>query len=101
MRRRRATLSEGGWRVRSSPGTTRSLLLSKGIGRLSRLISEEPGTLPVRGRSILNQKGDTQEDANKAIQIRAPEKVVEDPPPEPAYPRYRVEPGKRASLGTI
>jgi hypothetical protein len=49
----------------------------------------------------LNQKGDTQEDANKAIQIRAPEKVVEDPPPEPAYPRYRVEPGKRASLGTI
>jgi hypothetical protein len=50
----------------------------------------------------LNQKGDTQEHANKTIRTRAPEQVVVvDPPPEPDYPRYRVEPGKRASLATI
>jgi PPK2 family polyphosphate:nucleotide phosphotransferase len=31
-----------------------------------------------------------------------PEKtVVEDPPPEPDYPRYRVEPGKKMSLADI
>jgi PPK2 family polyphosphate:nucleotide phosphotransferase len=50
----------------------------------------------------LNQNGDTQEDASKAIQTRAPEKfVVEDPPPEPDYPRYRVHPRKRLSLAAI
>jgi PPK2 family polyphosphate:nucleotide phosphotransferase len=50
----------------------------------------------------LNQNGDTQEDASKAIQTRAPEKfVVEDPPPEPDYPRYRVQPRKRLSLAAI
>jgi PPK2 family polyphosphate:nucleotide phosphotransferase len=50
----------------------------------------------------LNQNGDAQEDASKAIQTKAPEKfVVEDPPPEPDYPRYRVEPGNRASLAAI
>jgi len=50
----------------------------------------------------LNQKGDTQKHANKTIRTRAPEQVVVvDPPPEPDYPRYRVEPGKRASLATI
>ena len=41
-------------------------------------------------------------DASKAIQSRKPEKVVvEDPPPEPDYPRHRVEPGGRASLAAI
>ena len=50
----------------------------------------------------MNQNGDTQEDASKAIQTRAPEKfVVEDPPPEPDYPRYRVQPRKRLSLAAI
>jgi polyphosphate kinase 2 (PPK2 family) len=50
----------------------------------------------------LNQNGDTQEDASKAIQTRAPEKfVLEDPPPEPDYPRYRIQPRKRLSLAAI
>jgi PPK2 family polyphosphate:nucleotide phosphotransferase len=50
----------------------------------------------------LQQNGETQEDASKAIQTKAPEKVVvEDPPPAPDYPSYRVEPGKRASLAAI
>ena len=50
----------------------------------------------------MNQNGDTQEDSSKAIQTWAPEKVVvEDPPPEPDYPRYRVQPGKRLSLAAI
>jgi PPK2 family polyphosphate:nucleotide phosphotransferase len=50
----------------------------------------------------LHQDGDAQRDASKAIQSRKPEKVVvEDPPPEPDYPRYRVEPGGRASLAAI
>jgi polyphosphate kinase 2 (PPK2 family) len=45
----------------------------------------------------LNQDGDAQGDASKAIQTREPEKVVvEDPPPD--YPRFRVEPGDRAFL---
>ena len=39
---------------------------------------------------------------DEATQTRAPEKVVvEDPPPDPDYPRYRVEPGKKASLSDI
>jgi polyphosphate kinase 2 (PPK2 family) len=47
----------------------------------------------------LNQGRDAQGGASKVIQ---PEKVVvEDPPPEPDYPRYRVEPGIRASLAAI
>jgi hypothetical protein len=50
----------------------------------------------------LHQDGDAQRDASKAIQSRKPENVVvEDPPPEPNYPRYRVEPGGRASLAAI
>jgi len=50
----------------------------------------------------LKQNGETQVDASKAIQTKAPEKVVvEDPPPAPDYPSYRVEPGKRASLAAI
>ena len=50
----------------------------------------------------MKQNGETQVDASKAIQTKAPEKVVvEDPPPAPDYPSYRVEPGKRASLAAI
>ncbi len=50
----------------------------------------------------MNREGDAQTGASKAIQTMAPEKVVvEDPPPEPDYPRYRVEPGNRASLAAI
>ena len=50
----------------------------------------------------MKQNGETQVDASKAIQTKAPEKVVvEDPPPAPDYPSYRVEPGKRASLAGI
>jgi len=50
----------------------------------------------------LNQYDDTHEDISRAIQTKAPEKVVvEDPPPEPDYPRYRVEPGNKASLAAI
>ncbi len=50
----------------------------------------------------MNQGGDAQGDASKAIQTRKPEKVVvEDPPPEPDYPRYRVEPRGRVSLAAI
>ncbi len=30
-----------------------------------------------------------------------PEEVVEDPPPEPDYPRYRAEPGAPISLSEI
>jgi hypothetical protein len=50
----------------------------------------------------VDQKGDTHEHTSKTIRTRAPEQVVvEDPPPEPDYPRYRVEPGKSASLATV
>jgi PPK2 family polyphosphate:nucleotide phosphotransferase len=50
----------------------------------------------------VDQKGDTQEHTDKTIRTRAPEQVVVvDPPPEPDYPRYRVEPGQRASLATV
>jgi hypothetical protein len=50
----------------------------------------------------LNPSSDAQEDASKAIHTRTPEKVVvEDPPPEPDYPRYRIEPGSRSSLAAI
>ena len=50
----------------------------------------------------MNQYDDTHEDISRAIQTKAPEKVVvEDPPPEPDYPRYRVEPGERVSLATV
>ncbi|HWS82190.1 MAG TPA: polyphosphate kinase 2 family protein [Rubrobacter sp.] len=50
----------------------------------------------------MDQKGDTRGHTDKTIRIRAPEQVVVvDPPPEPAYPRYRVEPGQRASLATV
>ena len=39
---------------------------------------------------------------DEAIRTRAPEKVVvEDPPPEPDYPSYRIEPGGRTSLAAI
>ncbi len=32
----------------------------------------------------------------------APERlVVDDPPPEPYYPRYRAEPGERLSLSDV
>jgi hypothetical protein len=45
----------------------------------------------------LNQDGNAQGGVSKAIK---PEKVVvEDPSPD--YPRYRVEPGNRASLAAI
>jgi len=47
----------------------------------------------------LNQNGEAQEDASKAFQTKAPEKVVVEDPPD--YPRYRVEPGKRLSLAAI
>jgi len=54
----------------------------------------------MRGRRILNQDGDAQGGASKAIQTREPEKVVvEDPLPD--YPRYRIEPGDRVSLAAI
>ena len=37
--------------------------------------------------------------ARNASRTAAPEKfVVEDPPPEPDYPRYRVEPGEAFAL---
>jgi len=37
-----------------------------------------------------------------AAKVMAPEKIVVDnPPPEPNYPRYRVEPGKRISLAAF
>jgi hypothetical protein len=50
----------------------------------------------------LNPSSDAQEDASKAIHTRTPEKVVvEDPPPEPDYPRYRIEPGSSTSLAAI
>ena len=50
----------------------------------------------------MKQNGETQVDASKAIQTKAPEKVVvEDLQPAPDYPSYRVEPGKRASLAAI
>jgi polyphosphate kinase 2 (PPK2 family) len=54
--------------------------------------------LPVHtGKEYFESGRDAQGDASKAIQIREPEKVVvEDPPPD--YPRFRVEPGDRASL---
>jgi len=55
------------------------------------------GYISEGGRSVLSQKGDTQEDASKA-QERV---VVEDLPPETDYPRYRVEPGERLSLAAI
>jgi hypothetical protein len=41
----------------------------------------------------LSKNGDRRDEAT---QTKAPEKVVEDPPPEPDYPRYRIEPGIRA-----
>jgi PPK2 family polyphosphate:nucleotide phosphotransferase len=48
----------------------------------------------------------TQQSAEKAtisiVEEMAPEKlVVEEPPPEPDYPRYRVQPGKPISLATL
>jgi hypothetical protein len=47
----------------------------------------------------LNKNDDRRDEAARP---GAPEQVVVvDPPPEPDYPRYRVEPGKRASLATI
>jgi PPK2 family polyphosphate:nucleotide phosphotransferase len=50
----------------------------------------------------LNPSSDAQEDASKAIHTRTPEKVVvEDPPPEPDYPRYRIEPVSSTSLAAI
>ena len=50
----------------------------------------------------MNPSSDAQEDASKAIHTRTPEKVVvEDPPPEPDYPRYRIEPGSSTSLAAI
>lgn len=42
------------------------------------------------------------EDAGTAERAAAPERfVVEDPPPEPDYPRYRVEPGEPFALSSI
>jgi PPK2 family polyphosphate:nucleotide phosphotransferase len=47
----------------------------------------------------LGKNGDEQE---RATRTRAPEKVVVDaPPPEPDYPRFRVEPGEGVSLAGI
>ena len=47
----------------------------------------------------MSQNGNPQDEA---VRTRAPERVVvEDPPPEPDYPRYRVEPGSMASLAAI
>jgi PPK2 family polyphosphate:nucleotide phosphotransferase len=50
----------------------------------------------------LSQNGNLQEVAKEPMRTTAPENVVvEDPPPEPAYPRYRVEPGMKVSLSDI
>jgi PPK2 family polyphosphate:nucleotide phosphotransferase len=48
----------------------------------------------------MSEKSGPQDDS--VARTAAPEKaVVENPPPEPDYPRYRVEPGKRVSLAEI
>jgi PPK2 family polyphosphate:nucleotide phosphotransferase len=64
-------------------------------------LSKEPGGFAghVRGRSTLNKDGDQRDGAT---QTSTPEKVVvENPPPEPDYPRYRIEPGISVSLAAI
>jgi polyphosphate kinase 2 (PPK2 family) len=50
--------------------------------------------------ALLSENSNPRNDA--LARTAAPEKkVVGDPPPEPDYPRYRVEPGKHASLADV
>ncbi|MDQ3864944.1 MAG: polyphosphate kinase 2 family protein [Actinomycetota bacterium] len=50
----------------------------------------------------MSQNGNPQEGAKEPMRTTVPENVVvEAPPPEPAYPRYRVEPGRKVSLSDI
>jgi PPK2 family polyphosphate:nucleotide phosphotransferase len=50
----------------------------------------------------LSKNDNPQDDAKEPMRTTAPEQVVvEDPPPEPDYPRYRVELGKKAALSDI
>ena len=49
----------------------------------------------------MSEKSNPRDDAVVA-RTAAPERaVVEDPPPEPDYPRYRVEPGKHVALADV
>jgi PPK2 family polyphosphate:nucleotide phosphotransferase len=74
---------------------------------VARVVAKAAGEEPVKDSKPKPKKGGKTAKAiarlaTKAAEVAAPERiVVDDPPPAPDYPRYRVEPGRPVRLADI